>query len=79
VHELAKKTEASFPGKRVSTISIPTDWNALVKRDAQRARDEQTRVRGEFHKAFAEKLICAGFERGDESSRYVLFEGINHG
>jgi predicted GNAT superfamily acetyltransferase len=79
VHTLAKNTAAPFAGKRVTTISIPTDWNALVKRDAQRAREEQTRVREEFHTAFADKLICAGFERGEESSRYVLFEDINHG
>ena len=79
VHALAKNTEAPFEGKRVTTISIPTDWNALVKRDARRAREEQTRVREEFHTAFADKLICAGFERGEESSRYVLFEDINHG
>jgi len=74
VHALAKGTEVPFEGKWVGTIAIPADWNALVKRDVQQARDEQTRVRDEFHKAFAEKLICAGFERGQEQSRYVLFE-----
>lgn len=80
VHALANGAEAPFEGKRVGTIAIPADWNALVKRDVERARDEQTRVREEFQRAFAEKLICAGFERGQEQSRYVLFEGnINHG
>jgi predicted GNAT superfamily acetyltransferase len=74
VHELAQRTEAPFAGKRVATIAVPTDWNALLKRDVERARAEQTRVREEFHKAFGEKLICAGFERGQEQSRYVLFE-----
>jgi predicted GNAT superfamily acetyltransferase len=74
VHELAKGVETLFEGKRAGTIAIPADWNALVKRDVERARDEQTRVREEFHKAFAEKLICAGFERGQEQSSYVLFE-----
>ena len=74
VHALAKGEESPFEGKRVGTIAIPADWNALVKRDVQQARDEQTRVREEFQKAFAEKLICAGFERGQEQSRYVLFE-----
>jgi predicted GNAT superfamily acetyltransferase len=73
VHALAKGVETLFEGKRVGTIAIPADWNALVKRDVQRARDEQTRVREEFKRAFAEKLICAGFERGEEQSRYVLF------
>src|SRR5215213_132965 len=80
VHALAKGTEAPFAGKRVATIAIPTDWNALVQRDVQRAREEQTRVREEFQRAFAEQLICAGFERSQESSRYVLFEASsNHG
>ena len=74
VHALAKGAEAPFEGKRVATITVPADWNALVKRDAQRAREEQTRVREEFKRAFAERLICAGFERGEEQSRYVFFE-----
>ena len=74
VHALAKGAEAPFKGKRVATIAVPADWNALVKRDAQRAREEQTRVREEFKRAFAERLICAGFERGEEQSRYVFFE-----
>jgi predicted GNAT superfamily acetyltransferase len=74
VHALAKRSEAPFEGKRVTTIAIPTYWNALVKRGAQRARAEQARVREEFQRAFADKLICAGFERGDEYSKYLLFQ-----
>lgn len=74
VHALAKGIEAPFAGKRVATIAVPADWNALVKRDAERARDEQTRVREEFKRAFADRLICAGLERGEEQSSYVLFE-----
>ena len=74
VHALAKGIEAPYEGKRVGTIAVPADWNALLKRDAERARDEQTRVREVFKRAFAERLICAGLERGAEQSRYVLFE-----
>jgi len=74
VHALAKGIETPFAGKRVGTIAIPADWSALVKRDVPRARTEQARVREEFQQAFADKLICAGFERGQEESRYVLFE-----
>ena len=74
VHALATGADARFEGKRVGTIAIPTDFNALLARDVQRARDEQTRVREEFQRAFAGKLICAGFERGQDQSRYVLFE-----
>jgi predicted GNAT superfamily acetyltransferase len=74
VHALAKGVETLFQGKRVGTIAIPADWNVLAKHDVDRARAEQTRVREEFHQAFAEGLICAGFERGQEQSQYVLFE-----
>src|SRR6185503_2602889 len=38
VHALAKGADAPFAGKRVTTIAIPTDWNALLKQDAGRAR-----------------------------------------
>lgn len=77
VQALAQGAEAPFTGKRVGTIAVPADWNALVKSDPQRAREEQTRVREEFKRAFAERLIAAGFERGQEESRYVLFEANN--
>jgi predicted GNAT superfamily acetyltransferase len=77
VHALAKGAEAPFEGKRVATVAIPADWSAIVKRDPQRARDEQARVREEFQRAFAERLVCAGFERGDEESRYVFFQVNN--
>jgi predicted GNAT superfamily acetyltransferase len=57
----------------VRTIAVPTEWSAVVKRDPAAARDMQTRVRTEFQQAFAEQLVCAGFARGDEQSRYLLF------
>jgi len=79
VHALAKGEESPFAGKRAATIAVPADWNSFLKRDAARALAEQTRVREEFKRAFADNLVCAGFERGHEESRYVLFESINHG
>jgi predicted GNAT superfamily acetyltransferase len=80
VHALGKGTDAPFAGKRAGTIAVPSDWNSFLKRDAERARDEQTRVREEFKRAFADGLVCAGFERGQEESRYVLFErNMSHG
>jgi predicted GNAT superfamily acetyltransferase len=63
----------------VKTIAIPTDWSAVVERNTQEARDEQARVRTEFQKAFAEQLVCAGFERGAEQSRYLLFRSDDLG
>jgi predicted GNAT superfamily acetyltransferase len=80
VHDLARGAEAPFAGKRVAVIAIPADWNTFMKHDVERARDEQARVREEFKRAFADNLICAGFERGQEQSRYILFEAnSNHG
>jgi predicted GNAT superfamily acetyltransferase len=58
----------------VASVAIPTEWSALVKRDPQRARDIQARVRAEFKQFFAQGLVCEAFERGDEESRYLLFE-----
>ena len=58
----------------VASVAIPAEWSALVKRDPQRARDVQARVREEFKRVFAQGLICAAFERGDEESKYLLFE-----
>lgn len=58
----------------VASVAIPAEWSALVKRDPQRARDVQARVREEFKRVFAQGLVCAAFERGAEESRYLLFE-----
>lgn len=58
----------------VASVAIPAEWSALVKRDPHRARDVQARVREEFKRVFAQGLICAAFERGDDESRYLLFE-----
>ena len=66
----------------VTSIAIPTDWSAVVKRDFEEARDMQTRVRTEFQNAFAQQLVCAGLERGTGESRYLLYRksdlGIAH-
>ena len=54
-------------------IEIPNDWNALIKSDLQKAIDEQTRVKAEFQTAFAENLVCRGFERSETNPKYLLF------
>ena len=77
VRALASGAAAPFEGKPVVTVAIPAQWSALVKTDPQRALAEQGRVRSEFTKAFADGLICAGFERGEEQSKYVFFESVN--
>ena len=74
VRELANGSAVQFEGKQAGSVSIPSQWKALVKSYPQRALEEQTRVREEFKNAFARGLICAGFERGEEQSKYLLFE-----
>jgi len=73
VRGLAAGSAALVEGTPVVTVAIPAQWSALVKTDAQRALSEQARVRTEFKNALAQGLICAGFERGEEESRYLLF------
>ena len=74
VYTLATGTPAPVNAKPAATLAIPAEWSKFLKQDPQRAIAEQTRVREEFKQAFAQKLVCAGFERGDEQSRYLLFE-----
>ncbi len=52
-------------------ITIPFNWNELVKSDLRKAIDEQNRVKFEFESAFANGLICKSFER--ETSSYILY------
>jgi predicted GNAT superfamily acetyltransferase len=56
-----------------AAVAVPTDWNAFVKRKPGRARDEQARLREQFKQALANGLVCAGFERGSEESKYLFF------
>jgi len=74
VRALASGANAANEREAVASVAIPAQWSALVKEDAQRARDEQARVRVEFQKALAQGLICAGFERGETESKYLFFE-----
>jgi hypothetical protein len=46
----------------------------LIKTDVVKAREEQERVRTTFKVAFAAGLMCAGFERTEDGSRYLLYE-----
>ncbi len=57
-----------------ASVEIPADWGLLVKTDPVTARREQLRVRGEFQQAFAEGLICAGFDRTVAHPRYLFYE-----
>jgi predicted GNAT superfamily acetyltransferase len=73
VHALANGSAAAIDAEPAARVEIPSNWTTLVKQDPQRARAEQARVRAEFKNAFAQEFVCAGFERGTETSRYLLF------
>ncbi len=73
VKKLAKGEKVVETGDIKQTIEIPNDWNALLKSDAKFAKSEQTRIKNEFQKAFAAKLICRSFERDRRSPKYLLF------
>lgn len=75
------KVIALKEGKRLETferpefaIEIPANWKTLVEHNLQQARREQLRVRAAFQQAFAKNLICAGFERGAETSKYLFYK-----
>lgn len=74
VRTLEKGEEFEEPGKAVKAVAIPNDWNALVKENPERAVAEQARIKAEFQSAFAENLICKGFERSEKSPQYLLYK-----
>ena len=73
VEALSRGEAQDIGPSRAGAIKIPAEWSRLIREDLPRARVEQVRVRSEFKQAFAEGLICAGFERGDKESSYLLF------
>ena len=76
VEALARGEEAGPAGAPVASVEIPPDWGALVSEDPARARGEQQRVRGEFRRAFAEGLVCAGFARDAARPRYLFYKSL---
>ena len=73
VSALSEGVPHTIDAQPVKTIAIPSEWSSVVKRDVDEARETQLRVRSEFKNAFAEQLVCAGLERGDGESRYLLY------
>ena len=73
VEALARGGRAEDLGEPAAAIEIATDWGALVREDAARARAELQRVRAEFQTALARGLHCAAFERDGTRPRYLFF------
>ncbi|HEX8251234.1 MAG TPA: GNAT family N-acetyltransferase [Pyrinomonadaceae bacterium] len=71
---LSKGEKFVETGKVALTIEIPNDWNNLVAAVPEKAIAEQTRIKEEFQRAFAEGLICKGFERSETNPRYLLYK-----
>ncbi|HLM02084.1 MAG TPA: GNAT family N-acetyltransferase [Pyrinomonadaceae bacterium] len=71
---LSKGEKYTETGTAARTIEIPNDWNNLVATNPEKAVAEQARIKREFQKAFAEGLICKGFERSETNPKYLLFE-----
>ncbi|HEX8198706.1 MAG TPA: GNAT family N-acetyltransferase [Pyrinomonadaceae bacterium] len=76
VQSFERGASGEIKSELAKVIEIPANWSSLVKNEPLKAREEQLRVRAEFQTAFAEKLICAKFERGAETSRYLLYREI---
>ena len=71
---LAKGEKFTDTNEPLRTIEIPTKWNDLVKTAAPQAAAEQTRIKHQFQAAFAENLICKGFERSEIQPQYLLYK-----
>jgi predicted GNAT superfamily acetyltransferase len=74
VRALAAGQNHDISPRAIDSISVPSEWLAMVRNDLIGARHAQERVRTEFKAAFANGLVCAAFERGEDQSRYLLFE-----
>jgi len=70
---LASNKVASMLPRADRAISIPADWATLSRQNKAVARKEQMRVRAGFQEAFADGLICAGFDRNTDSPQYLFY------
>jgi predicted GNAT superfamily acetyltransferase len=74
VIDLARGSVAGVIANPDAAIQIPAEWSKLIKQNPGEAKQEQLRVRQEFKNAFAERLVCGGFERSSEQPRYLLYK-----
>lgn len=74
VIKLASGEKSQSSVAPVGAVEIPKNWREIVELKPQLARQEQLRVRQEFQAAFAENLVCAGFETNEKTSKYLFYE-----
>ncbi|MDT5157118.1 MAG: hypothetical protein QOH51_1475 [Acidobacteriota bacterium] len=73
VEALARGETPTPRGEPAASVEIPTNWSVLIREDPETARRELLRVRREFETAFADGLVCAGFDRDPARPRYLLY------
>jgi predicted GNAT superfamily acetyltransferase len=73
VVKLAAGESYSETRNAAALIVVPSDWSALVARDAQAALATQLTIREEFQTAFGAGMIGAGFVRDRDRPYYVLY------
>lgn len=73
IEKLSKGESYTEKGEVAKRIELRFNWNELVKNDPHKAVAEQERIKKEFETAFADGLICRGFERGADVSAYLLY------
>jgi predicted GNAT superfamily acetyltransferase len=69
---VAGKETANRRTQRLALVEIPNDLDVLVARDPERTRSWQASVRADLQRCFRRGLAITGFERGAETSRYLL-------
>ncbi len=74
VKNLASGENFVESGEPTQKIEIPSDWNTLLKENPVKAVAEQSRIKIEFHTAFAMNLVCRSFERNDQKPKYLLYK-----
>ena len=73
VEKLANGEKYMELGAVAGRVAIDFNWDELAANDPRRAVLEQTRLKNEFQKYFADGLICRAFERGTDVSAYLLY------
>lgn len=73
VNRLANGESYAEQGAVIKNITIPNDWNALIKSNVKSAANEQNRIKNEFQTAFAAGLVCRSFVRDREKPHYLLY------
>jgi predicted GNAT superfamily acetyltransferase len=74
VNALSAGKEFDESRSPIRSIIVPADWYGLVAADASGALAEQIRIRTQFQSAFADGLVCRGFDRSESGPRFLLFE-----